>query len=391
MSLWFYGSSGNNAGEQMYVLLEDADGAAASSPYPGQADDITEENWQQLHIDLQDFNDAGVDLSEVNSIAVGISGMDYGSIWVDDIRLYPARCVPEYGPAADLTRDCLVDAEDLEILSGDWLESEKLVLGVPADANRLLLWYKFDEAGGYNVTDYSGRELHGSLDGPESGWDASGGYDGGCRVFNDDTAVTVPTDVLVGSSSEITFTVWLNGIYRADYHNWVFEAGSGDFFLHAAVVTAPERQAKWRAGYEPDDVVLWDLDGRDPLDLAGEWHHWAFVKDAGDGMMRIFFDGLCEAEKIAALAWPSEAAGAPFDVGAIISHKNDFIGKMDDFKIYDYALSQAEVVGAATGGGYLFVPAPASDVFEDGRVDFADYAVLADNWLSEQLWPQQSR
>jgi len=388
MSLWFYGSSGNNVGEQMYVLLGDAGGAAASSPYPGQADDITEENWQQWHIDLQDFNGAGVDLSEVNSIAVGISGMDYGSIWVDDIRLYPARCVPEYGPAGDLTGDCLVDAEDLEILSGDWLESKKLVLGVPADANRLLLWYKFDEAGGYTVTDYSGRDLHGSLDGPESGWDPGGGHDGGCRIFNDDTAVTVPTDVLVGSGSEITFAVWLNGIYRADYHNWVFETGSGDFFLQAAVVTAPEQQAKWRAGYEPDDVVLWDLDGRDPLDLAGEWHHWAFVKDADDGMMRIYFDGLCEAEKTGALAWPSEAGGAPFDVGAIISHKNDFIGKMDDFKIYDYALSQAEVVGAATGGGSLFVPAPASDIFEDGRVDFADYAVLADDWLTEQLWPR---
>jgi len=200
--------------------------------------------------------------------------------------------------------------------------------------------------------------------------------------------VTVPTDVLVGSGSEITFAVWLNGIYRADYHNWVFDTGDSDFFLQAAVVTAPERQAKWRAGYEPGDVVLWDLDGRDPLDLAGEWHHWGFTKDAGEGIMRIYFDGLCEAEKTGAFAWPGDAAGAPFDVGAIISHKNDFIGKMDDFKIYDYSLSQAEVVGAATGGGSLFVPAPASDIFEDGRVDFADYAVLADKWLSEQFWPR---
>jgi hypothetical protein len=62
---------------------------------------------------------------------------------------------------------------------------------------------------------------------------------------------------------------------------------------------------------------------------------------------------------------------------------------MDDFKIYDYALSQAEIVGAATNGGDLFVPLPrpAIDLYEDGRVDFGDYAVLANDWLEDSLWP----
>ena len=82
---------------------------------------------------------------------------------------------------------------------------------------------------------------------------------------------------------------------------------------------------------------------------------------------------------------------APFDIGALISHSNDFIGRMDDFKIYDYAISQAEIVGAATGGGNLFIPlpAPALDPYEDGKIDFRDYAKLAADWLDEKLWPTE--
>ncbi len=387
MSLWFYGDSGNLPTDQLYVLLADTSGNPATSAYPGEPNDIAEEAWQQWHIDLQDFSDGGLDLTEVNTIAVGVSGTGAGDLYFDDIRLYPPRCLVEYGPAGDLTRDCIVDFDDVKVLSGDWLESEKLIGGLPPDANGLLLWYKFDEAGGYTATDYSGRNLHGTVDGPEAGWDPTSGFNGGCRVFNDDTAVEVPTDVLTGVGSEITFAVWLNGAYRADSDNWIFDTGSGDFFLQAAVVTVTGLQARWRAGYAADDIVLWDLDGRNPQELAGEWHHWAFLKDATAGLMQIYYDCLLEAETDGAFSLPGAAAGSTFDIGAIISHRNDFIGKMDDFKIYDYALSQAEIVGAASGGGDLFVPAPDSDVFMDARVDFRDYAVLAGSWLQTRLWP----
>lgn len=390
MSLWFYGSAGNDPCGQVYVLAADTAGNAATSVYAGDANDIAEESWHEWQLDLEDFNSSGVDLTDVNTVAVGISGAGYGDIWFDDIRLKPARCISEYGPAGDLNADCVVDFKDLDVLSGDWLETEKMVTGVPPDADRLLLWYKFDETSGDIVSDYSGRSMDGYVDGPESGWEPGGGYNGGCRVFDDDTDVELPTETLTPTGDEITFAVWLNGVYRADYHNWVFDTGSGDFFLQAAVVTSPDRQAKWRAGYESDDVLLWDLDGRDPQDLTGEWHHWAFVKDAGEGVMQIYYDCLLEAEKSGAFGSPAGAAGAPFEIGAILSHHNDFIGKMDDFKVYSYALSQAEIAGAATGGGQLFVPAPASDLLhEDGKVDFADFAVLADSWLVEKLWPYQ--
>ncbi|MEK0338398.1 MAG: hypothetical protein QQN41_13290, partial [Nitrosopumilus sp.] len=61
----------------------------------------------------------------------------------------------------------------------------------------------------------------------------------------------------------------------------------------------------------------------------------------------------------------------------------------DDFRIYDYALSRPEIVYAATNGTGIFdlpllLP---TDLNSDNRIDFKDFAILADNWLENQLWP----
>ncbi len=388
MAVWFFGDAANPAGDRIYIRAADVNGNWADVFYAGEANHISEPAWHQWDIDLEDFNGAGVGLRAVNSVAVGVSGSGAGQLWFDDLRLYPPRCLPQFGPAADLNEDCVVDGEDLAELASGWLGMERIVAGVPADANRLLLWYRFDETSGDIAEDYSGRAMHGYVDGPESGWQPGGGHDGGCRVFNDDTDVEVPTQVLAGVEGQISVTVWLNGIYRADSDNWLFDTGWNDCFVEAIVVTAADHRVMWRAGYSPGDVLLWDLDGRDPQELADQWHHWAFVKDANQGLMRIYFDGQVAAEKSDAFGSPAAAVGAAFDIGASLPHHNDYIGKMDDFKVYRYALSQAEVVGAATGGGDLVVAAPDCDrLHRDGKVDFRDYAVLAGQWLQQRLWP----
>jgi hypothetical protein len=66
-----------------------------------------------------------------------------------------------------------------------------------------------------------------------------------------------------------------------------------------------------------------------------------------------------------------------------------FDGLIDDFRIYDYALSQPEVAYIATNGTGIFdqpLMSPA-DVFTDEQINFKDFAILANNWLEEQLWP----
>ena len=64
-------------------------------------------------------------------------------------------------------------------------------------------------------------------------------------------------------------------------------------------------------------------------------------------------------------------------------------GLIDDFRIYDYALSGAEVAYAATNGTGIFdqqLMLPA-DLNNDNSIDFEDFAVLASDWLEKNLWP----
>jgi len=388
LSLWFYGQSANNADDRMYVLLGDGQGRSATVTYGGDADDVRKEQWQEWHIRLQDFNDGGVNLADVNVLAIEITGTQYGALYFDDIRLYPSRCVAEYGPQGDVTSDCAVDHTDLKIMADAWLDSEKTLDGAPPDPLHLRLWYPFDESSGYIAYDSSGYWYDGILEGPEAGWDPDGGYHGGCRIFADDTAIAVPTAALGDIGGQITVAVWLKDAWRSGSDNWVFETGAGGFFMHAAVVTAAGLEALWRAGNDSNDVLTWDLDGHSPRDIEG-WHHWAFVKDESQGQMQLYFDGQSAESKTGTADSLVNIRNAPFDIGAAIGHENDFIGKMDDFKIYDYALSQAEIVGAASGGGDLFVPLlyPGADLFKDGKVDFKDYTKLAASWLQEQFWP----
>jgi hypothetical protein len=84
LTIWYRGNS-SNAAEQMYVALDGS--ARVDNDDPG-ASKTT--NWTEWNIDLQKFADQGVNLSNVNSITLGLSSVSGGTgmMFFDDIRLY---------------------------------------------------------------------------------------------------------------------------------------------------------------------------------------------------------------------------------------------------------------------------------------------------------------
>ncbi len=91
LSIWFRGNS-DNAAEPMYVALNGSAVVTHDNPNAAQID-----TWTQWTIDLQGFADQGVNLANVNTIAIGfgdknpdVSGLAGGSgvAYFDDIRLY---------------------------------------------------------------------------------------------------------------------------------------------------------------------------------------------------------------------------------------------------------------------------------------------------------------
>jgi hypothetical protein len=129
----------SNDPEPMYVAIANSTGQPAvvyhDNPNAAQAD-----TWTEWNIDLTEFQDKGINLTDVDSIAIGFGNRNNpqvggaGKMYFDDIRLYRSRCVPDKLTLAeaDLNSDCVVDYRDLEIMAGDWLAGDP---GLAGDLN----------------------------------------------------------------------------------------------------------------------------------------------------------------------------------------------------------------------------------------------------------------
>ena len=88
LSIWFRGSS-DNAAEPMYVALNGSAVVTHDNPNAAQID-----TWTQWTIDLQAFADQGVNLTNINTISLGLGNKSNplaggsGMMYFDDICLY---------------------------------------------------------------------------------------------------------------------------------------------------------------------------------------------------------------------------------------------------------------------------------------------------------------
>jgi hypothetical protein len=94
LSLWLQGDPANPA-EPLYVAVSNASGSPAVAAYNDPVV-TTIDVWTEWRIPLQEFSDKGINLGNVDKIAIGVgttSGMTgiggTGTIYIDDIRLYP--------------------------------------------------------------------------------------------------------------------------------------------------------------------------------------------------------------------------------------------------------------------------------------------------------------
>ncbi|MHC4647547.1 MAG: LamG domain-containing protein [Planctomycetota bacterium] len=221
----------------------------------------------------------------------------------------------------------------------------------------LILWYRLDETGGTTANDHSGYERHGSLFGAAN-WDPTGGWEEGCLVFDDDTAVHPPDGALESIDSEVTVAVWVFGASQSEFRdNWVLDAGSGYNYLQVKVPDG-SRDVYLRAGNETDDVLIWEQ--AKPGSWVGYWHHFAFVKDENVDEISIYFDGELVDTNDVVDDTLANVGTRQSKIGAKLNHGSDYQGRMDDFMIYNRALTAEEVQVLFRGGdlGIAWGPRP---------------------------------
>ena len=388
LELFFYGRPANEANGQMYVSFGDGN-VTMSVPYDGDANNIKKQNWQSWRIPLQKLTE--LNLANVETIAVGLRagtneppGSDAGTVYFDDITLHPAGCLPENRPQADLSGDCAVNFEDVRAMTDTWLESGYNVYPVAAP-KAPLAWYKFD-----GDTRDSAGSAHGQANGSPAYTQGVFGQAISFDGFDDSVSVDGAFELFSKINKKITIAFWQYG-KDSPHHtdtvccsNYIYGVQNPTIAINLGCWRQPGKY-NWDCGYP------WSFDNRlsgyhrSKADWTGRWNHWAFTKDAVAGTMQIFLNGVLYDRRTGA---DSPITGiSSFEIGSGWYGRYD--GLIDDFRIYDYVLSQAEIAYVATNGTGIFdlpLLSPA-DLFTDNRINFRDFALLATDWLANQVWP----
>ncbi len=366
----------SNVADQLYVAVEDSAGKSKVVNHPD-PNAVLSDTWQPWDIDLNDFSDAGVNIQSVRKMYIGVGDRDNpklggaGMLYIDDIRLHPATCVLSRRSAdfarLDFVEDCEVNYRELEAMAGVWLQS--------------------------------------------SPWEVDGGYDGSACLHFDGIDNQVYAAEVSTPTSAFTIAFWFNSDNaldsdspRADFVYWQSPARPHVTF---------NRSGTGEIGVWP--AIAGDFDG--PLTTTNSWSAdtWYFIVGTFDGTDFKIYVGE-DLENTVNHPGAHDAASGLF-IGSNRGNGNNFDGKIDDFRIYDYALSDAEIANLAnaagepvigpmvwykfdetsgdiaydsSGNGYdaeVLFDRLTINLYEDDIIDFKDFAVLTDGWLEQELWP----
>jgi len=213
--------------------------------------------------------------------------------------------------------------------------------------------------------------------------------------------MVIPEAALAGIEDEVTFSYWLKKAdaspawYQAIFMGHGVATGRCEIFLSYAPAFSTNMVTTFTAG--SDSCEQWASNGtsfsrEDPFDYTA-WNHYALVKNATLGHLYIYVNG--ELEKFRGGMYKPIDGCDEFRLGSSLSSEGvdgGFAnGSFDDFRVYNRALSHAEILtlaGEATATVALSeLEAEDADVNADETVNFEDYSILASEWLVEDLWP----
>jgi hypothetical protein len=384
LELYFYGGSYNTV-SQMYLVLNDGNSEIVL-PYSGDANDVTKETWLPWRIDLGELQD--IDLSNVESIALGFYAeagnlAGSGTVYFDDIRLYTSRCLEENIPPGDLNADCLVNFEDLEEMTHNWLNTGYNIYPVAAPSAPVA-WYKFDG----NANDSAGvaHQTRGNPTYTQGVYGQAISFDG----LEDAVEIANTAAVFSKISTAITIAFWQYGA-DSPYHtdtlccsNYTYGEDNPAIAVNLGCWRRPGKYF-WDCGRPWSFENQLSGNHRYASEWMGRWNHWAFIKNAEAGTMQIYLNGVLYDSRTGTNTTISGITS--FEIGN--GWYGGYDGLIDDFRIYDYALTQPEIAYVATNGTGIFdqtLMTPA-DLNGDNKIDFADFALLAEHWLENQIWP----
>jgi hypothetical protein len=305
----------SNEPEPMYVALANSGGTPAAVYHPD-PNATQKADWTQWNIDLMQFADQGVNLTDVDTLSIGFGDKDNpqagtsGKMYFDDIRLQAYR---EPEPEVDITG---------------------ILLNV---TDGLVGYYPLDEGAGNIATDASGNGHDGTL--PDSGvtWIQSAVVNGGVNIDG-------------SNGSDIKLGTWdpTEGTGQISLALWIKWAGSGN--RNQGLIS--KRTGGWSADsmlfglriQDADLVLLRPGSSARVSDVMtpfiGKWTH---VLAIYDGTTATFY---LNGEEVGSGAFSlGNNAEAEMRIGSYNNDSPTFNGDVDEVRIYNRALTPAELAG----------------------------------------------
>lgn len=239
------------------------------------------------------------------------------------------------------------------------------VPSIPVMDPNLAGWWKFDEGEGKLAIDSSGHGRHGTILGGTK-WIA--GFDGGALLLNGaDGYVALPIDSVIGSLSSITVTTWVNFSGMGGAWQRVFDFGTGTTFN---MMMTPVNGGTGTLRFL---ITVESYNNEQQLNAAAAlptgWHHVAVSINGSTRGMQMFLDGQVVAT--------GNTTVLPKDLGQTTNnwigrsqYSADayFNGAVDDFRIYDFAMTAAEIPDTMRGDPMLaWGPSPSDGAIVDVR------------------------
>jgi len=408
-----------NAPEPMYVVLEDSSDSNGIVSHPDL--DVTQiSEWTEWRIDLNDFNDQGVELTDVNRMYIGFGDPcegGSGEMYIDDIRLYGPTCIlserlpdfakADYAPVSySVSGDCVIDYQELEIMARDWLYGEDVIDTCNPGTDDLVAYYPFDEGEGSTTEDVVG-DHNGTLSEEGVTWLSPGVMDGNAIHVDgtDGARVSIGTWNPAEGTGELTLAIWAKWAGPKDdpggqaqglickRDDW--DVNELQFTFEMDTPDAARGSFALRQHSSANTDVYTALGTMTPF--IGRWAHLAATVDGTTA--RLYLNG----KEVASGPFSfGDGTGAGMMIGNINSESGwdncpgSFNGDLDEARIYNRALEPNEIAYLADltpedGKQHVPVPSPAElyDGEEPGsrRVNLRDFAILAEFWLKEQIWP----
>jgi hypothetical protein len=386
----------SNDAQPMYAAIANKNGPAGTV-YHENPEATLVSTWTEWNIDLKDFSDQGVDLADVDSISIGVGDRNNpqsdgsGTVFFDDIRLYRPRYVPDKVRPfiSDFTDDGVVDFKDLEIMMADWLQRDFTT--VATEPQPAVAWWTFDN----NVDDSAGNNNGTTRGNPTY---VAGQVGQAVNLDGDDYVDFGNPTLLDFGTGDWTVCAWIKTTQAGtgdENKGTVFANGGDQTGGIRYTLAVNEVQSGMVTVTTDDDATKIQATSTTAVN-EDAWHHVVGMRNGTQ--LQLFVDGVLEATSAVPAGYDLSGTSQHNAYVGIITDNRDgtlikyFVGAIDDVQIYDYALLDSEmmrVMGLDERYNPLTSPANISDEepVNSKSVNFKDYAILADEWLAELVWP----